>query len=189
MIGYERSSTHPWVRASGSRRRASRRAAIHVGLPRHLDPLAGARGNHLRRRTEHGRSVWQLKLPVEGARIELEEPGGPWARPRSCARSCGRRTARAGRPVAELHPPERRARHARRYERGGDGRRGRGDGRTACRGSVRRDRDRASRGQARAARGHREKLRWAGARVGDASSSGCSDRAASPPAEAALQTR
>jgi len=34
-------------------------------------------GITLRRRTEHGRSVWQLKLPSEDARLELEEPGGP----------------------------------------------------------------------------------------------------------------
>jgi hypothetical protein len=34
-------------------------------------------GITLRRRTERGRSVWQLKLPVNGARLELEEPGGP----------------------------------------------------------------------------------------------------------------
>src|ERR1700758_4986927 len=34
-------------------------------------------GITLRRRTERGRSVWQLKLPSEDARLELEEPGGP----------------------------------------------------------------------------------------------------------------
>ncbi len=34
-------------------------------------------GITLRRRTEHGLSVWQLKLPSAGARLELEEPGGP----------------------------------------------------------------------------------------------------------------
>src|SRR5262249_56546281 len=34
-------------------------------------------GITLRRRTERGRSLWQLKLPVDGARLELEEPGGP----------------------------------------------------------------------------------------------------------------
>jgi CHAD domain-containing protein len=34
-------------------------------------------GITLRRRTERGSSVWQLKLPVNGARLELEEPGGP----------------------------------------------------------------------------------------------------------------
>jgi CHAD domain-containing protein len=38
-------------------------------------------GITLRRRTERGKSVWQLKLPVNGsangARLELEEPGGP----------------------------------------------------------------------------------------------------------------
>ena len=34
-------------------------------------------GITLRRRTELGRSVWQLKLPIDEARLELEEPGGP----------------------------------------------------------------------------------------------------------------
>ncbi len=36
-----------------------------------------ASGITLRRRTEHGRSVWQLKLPAKDSRLELEEPGGP----------------------------------------------------------------------------------------------------------------
>jgi len=34
-------------------------------------------GVTLRRRTEHGRSVWQLKVPRADGRIELEEAGGP----------------------------------------------------------------------------------------------------------------
>jgi CHAD domain-containing protein len=34
-------------------------------------------GITLRRRTERGRSVWQLKLPSDGFRLELEQPGGP----------------------------------------------------------------------------------------------------------------
>ncbi|HLX31570.1 MAG TPA: CYTH and CHAD domain-containing protein [Gaiellaceae bacterium] len=34
-------------------------------------------GITLRRRTEHGRSVWQLKLPAGDARLELEVEGGP----------------------------------------------------------------------------------------------------------------
>ena len=34
-------------------------------------------GITLRRRTERGLSVWQLKLPSADARLELEEPGGP----------------------------------------------------------------------------------------------------------------
>ena len=34
-------------------------------------------GITLRRRTEHGKSVWQLKLPQADARLELESPGGP----------------------------------------------------------------------------------------------------------------
>jgi CHAD domain-containing protein len=44
--------------------------------------LASA-GITLRRRTEHGRSVWQLKLPAGDARLELEEQGGPAAPPAS----------------------------------------------------------------------------------------------------------
>src|SRR4051794_29590987 len=37
-------------------------------------------GITLRRRTEHGLSLWQLKLPSADARLEIEQPGGP-ARP------------------------------------------------------------------------------------------------------------
>jgi CHAD domain-containing protein len=40
-------------------------------------------GITLRRRTEHGASVWQLKLPQDGARLELEEAGGPASVPAS----------------------------------------------------------------------------------------------------------
>lgn len=36
-----------------------------------------AAGITLRRRIEHGRSVWQLKLPAEDSRLELEAEGGP----------------------------------------------------------------------------------------------------------------
>ena len=60
-------------------------------------------GITLRRRTEHGRSVWQLKLPVDGARIELEEPGGPLGPPdklRALLRAHERHEQVA--PVAEL---------------------------------------------------------------------------------------
>ncbi len=45
-----------------------------------------ASGITLRRRTEHGRSVWQLKLPSDGFRLELEEPGGPAQVPESLTR-------------------------------------------------------------------------------------------------------
>jgi CHAD domain-containing protein len=34
-------------------------------------------GITLRRRTERGKSLWQLKLPQAGARLELEQAGGP----------------------------------------------------------------------------------------------------------------
>src|ERR1700750_1565318 len=55
-------------------------------------------GITLRRRTERGRSVWQLKIPVSGdgvsgARVELEEPGGPAGPPepiRALLRAAGR---------------------------------------------------------------------------------------------------
>ena len=43
-------------------------------------------GLTLRRRTERGRSVWQLKLPAGDARLELEEPGGPVGPPQELAR-------------------------------------------------------------------------------------------------------
>jgi len=43
-------------------------------------------GITLRRRTERGRSVWQLKLPAGDARLELEEAGGPAGPPESMAR-------------------------------------------------------------------------------------------------------
>ena len=43
-------------------------------------------GITLRRRTERGRSVWQLKLPSSGARLELEAPGGPAEPPADLSR-------------------------------------------------------------------------------------------------------
>src|SRR5215470_12186380 len=45
-----------------------------------------ASGITLRRRTENGRSVWQLKLPSPDSRLELEEPGGPAPAPASLTR-------------------------------------------------------------------------------------------------------
>jgi CHAD domain-containing protein len=42
-------------------------------------------GVTLRRRTENGASVWQLKLPHADARLELEEAGGPASVPASLA--------------------------------------------------------------------------------------------------------
>jgi len=60
-------------------------------------------GITLRRRTERGKSVWQLKLPVDGARLELEEPGGPAGPPdrlRALLRAHERRAPVE--PVAEL---------------------------------------------------------------------------------------
>ena len=46
-------------------------------------------GITLRRRLENGVSVWQLKLPRDGSRLELEEPGGPGAVPDPLARLLG----------------------------------------------------------------------------------------------------
>ena len=43
-------------------------------------------GITLRRRTERGRSLWQLKVPAGDARLELEEEGGPAGPPPSIAR-------------------------------------------------------------------------------------------------------
>jgi CHAD domain-containing protein len=60
-------------------------------------------GITLRRRTERGRSVWQLKLPSEGFRLELEEPGGPGAPPKELARLLTAHLRRGPvAPVAEL---------------------------------------------------------------------------------------
>ena len=60
--------------------------------------LAGL-GITLGRRVEHGASLWQLKLPRSGGRLELERPGGPAGPP---ARIAGvLRTVLRG---SELHP-------------------------------------------------------------------------------------
>jgi CHAD domain-containing protein len=64
--------------------------------------LTGA-GLTLRRRTERGRSVWQLKLPAGDARLELEEPGGPAGPPDTLARLLTAHLRHGGfTPVAEL---------------------------------------------------------------------------------------
>ena len=42
-------------------------------------------GITLRRRLEHGGSLWQLRLPVAGARLELAQPGGPVEAPAELA--------------------------------------------------------------------------------------------------------
>ena len=76
-------------------------------------------GITLRRRTEHGRSVWQLKLPAADARLELEVPGGPGRVPEELARLLTAHlrhgAARAGRRAADAAP--RRARRAQRARR------------------------------------------------------------------------
>jgi CHAD domain-containing protein len=50
------------------------------------DGRLGRLGITLRRRVEKGVSVWQLKLPREDGRLELEEPGGPGELPQPLAR-------------------------------------------------------------------------------------------------------
>jgi CHAD domain-containing protein len=45
------------------------------------DGLLDRLGITLRRRVEHGKSLWQLKLPRARARLEVERPGGPAAPP------------------------------------------------------------------------------------------------------------
>lgn len=64
--------------------------------------LANA-GITLRRRTERGRSVWQLKLPAAAARLELEQPGGPAQPPGELGRLLATHLRRGPvAPVAEL---------------------------------------------------------------------------------------
>jgi CHAD domain-containing protein len=60
-------------------------------------------GITLRRRTERGKSVWQLKLPGDDARLEIEEPGGPAGPPEGLAVLLRAHLRRGGvTPVAEL---------------------------------------------------------------------------------------
>jgi CHAD domain-containing protein len=60
-------------------------------------------GLTLRRRTEHGASVWQLKLPAGAARLELESPGGPLGPPEELARLLAAHLRHGPlEPVAEL---------------------------------------------------------------------------------------
>jgi inorganic triphosphatase YgiF len=49
------------------------------------DRLLARAGITLRRRLEHGRSDWQLKLPADGARREIGAPGGPAGPPAAIA--------------------------------------------------------------------------------------------------------
>jgi len=60
-------------------------------------------GLTLRRRVEHGLGLWQLKVPTDGARAELEATGGPSQPPESIARALrGILRASAVAPVATL---------------------------------------------------------------------------------------
>jgi CHAD domain-containing protein len=60
-------------------------------------------GITLRRRVENGVALWQLKLPGDGRRVEIEQPGGPAGPPEDLATLLTAHT-RAGdvEPVAEL---------------------------------------------------------------------------------------
>jgi CHAD domain-containing protein len=49
------------------------------------DRLLARAGITLRRRLEHGRNEWQLKLPADGARREVGAPGGPAGPPAAIA--------------------------------------------------------------------------------------------------------
>ena len=125
-------------------------------------------GITLRRRVENRKGVWQLKLPSDGGRFELEEPGGPTPPrvvPRPARRAPARRRADAGREAAHAAGRRRRRpapgphrggrRHGRRARRcprrrlvrGGRGRGRRGRGRPA-----RRDRQGAAQGRRAAER-------------------------------------
>src|SRR5258706_14531260 len=60
-------------------------------------------GLTLRRRTERGLSVWQLKLPLADSRLELEEPGGPAGPPEQLRRLLvAHLRDRTREPIAEL---------------------------------------------------------------------------------------
>ena len=50
------------------------------------DRLLARCGITLRRRLENGRNEWQLKLPADGARREVEAPGAPGAPPAEIAK-------------------------------------------------------------------------------------------------------
>src|SRR3954447_15646996 len=54
-------------------------------------------GTPPRRRTGRGEGVWQLKLPSDDARLELEEPGGPAGPPETVGERPRRPQAQATR--------------------------------------------------------------------------------------------
>ena len=67
------------------------------------DRVLSGLGITLRRRVEHGLSLWQLKLPRSGGRLELERPGGPAGPPKRIAGVLASvLRGRELRPVAEL---------------------------------------------------------------------------------------
>src|ERR1035437_8580175 len=92
--------------ASSCRRSAATRSgpaafrSVSSAVPSRSLPTAGIT---LRRRTERGKSVWQLKLPQADARLELEQPGGPVGPPDELRRLlfAPLRPARVE-PIAEL---------------------------------------------------------------------------------------
>jgi len=67
------------------------------------DGLLARLGITLRRRVEHGRGLWQLKLPRSGGRMEIEDGGGPVEPPpRIAALLTAVLRGRTLAPVAEL---------------------------------------------------------------------------------------
>ncbi len=75
------------------------------------DHRLARRGVTLRHRVEHGKGLWQLKLPQANARLELEAAGGPASPPDdmldAARRAPSRRRAVADR--AASHSPRGRA--------------------------------------------------------------------------------
>ena len=67
----------PGLRAARARREADRAAHLHLDLLRHAGARLLRSGITLRRRVEKRKGVWQLKLPSDDGRFELEEQGGP----------------------------------------------------------------------------------------------------------------
>ena len=69
------------ARVIASRRRAAGERQFSSVYYDSEDALLASVGITFRRRTEHGGSLWQLKLPRSEGRLELEEAGGPVAPP------------------------------------------------------------------------------------------------------------
>ena len=129
--------------------------SVYYDVP---DGSLAAAGITLLRRTEGGRSAWQLRLPAEDSRLELEEDRDP-GQPPSAVLKLLQAHLRHGpleRDRRATHAAERRARRARRDDRGGDRGRGCGARRAPCARSLRRGGARASLGSAALSTSSRE---------------------------------